>query len=305
MYSSTFVTRRKPRFSRHQVTSPSVNPDTNTLEFDALGTHWWIELLGGAWTPNTQKKIVRIIQEFHSDYTRFDDSSYIGRLNAQKYLTAPPKELRRMLECARDFHAQSNGVFNISVGGELARRGYGHTGQGIITAEFWNEVKLTPGEIRIPGEISIDLGGLGKGWLIDKISDTLGELGYAEYIVNGGGDLRVCSAKPIEIALEHPYDPSLSVGTTKITCGALGVSSAAKRRWRHGGVSQHHLIDPRTGAPSESDIACTFVRASTATVADICATILCIAPELESHLSAIHTLKTIILHHSQLSAQNK
>lgn len=272
-----------------------------TLELEALGTHWWIELLGHAWTPQLKEGVMTEIRAFQDTYTRFSDESLLGQLNQHKRLAYPPEEMLRILEFARGLQEETGGVFNISVGGELVRRGYGKTGQGKIATDFWNEVKLTPEEIRIPGEISLDLGGLGKGWVIDKLGTLLKQNGAPHFIINGGGDILVSSPEPIEFSLEHPLDSSKAIGSTRITRGALAVSSNIKRSWQKDGKRQHHIIDPRTGKPSESDVVSTYVRADTALMADVCVTILLIAPDLEPALAKTHHLKTILLRTEQIT----
>ena len=271
------------------------------FELDALGTHWWIESLDEPLSTNTVAHLEAHIRTFERTYTRFSDDSLLGQLNLHKRLAHPPEEMLRMLAFARDMQKLTDGVFNISVGGELVRRGYGKTGQGSISASFWDEVKLTPEEIRIPGEISLDFGGFGKGWLIDRLGELVASEGTPHFIINGGGDILVRSPEPIEFALEHPVDASRQIGSTRIQQGALAVSSSIKRSWQSGGQRQHHIIDPRTGKPSESDVVSSYIRADSALVADVCATVLLIAPGLEERMSSAHPhLKAILIRHDQL-----
>ncbi len=284
-------------------TSQNIPPHqshTAILELDALGTHWWIEPIGAELSAELTSDITSFIKTFEQTYTRFSDTSLLGQLNLHKRLARPSKEMLAMLEFARGFQKTTGGVFNISVGGELVRRGYGRTGQGSISASFWDEVTLTPEEIRIPGEISLDFGGFGKGWLIDQLGELMASEGTPYFIINGGGDILVRSSEPIEFALEHPVDASKQIGSTRIQQGALAVSSGIKRSWQSGGQHQHHIIDPRTGKPSDSDIVSSYIRADSALVADVCATVLLIAPELEERLNSAYPLKTILLRHNQL-----
>ncbi|QQS18112.1 FAD:protein FMN transferase [Candidatus Saccharibacteria bacterium] len=285
--------------------APACLNGSSIFELDALGTHWWIETLDDALTDEIKASIVNTIRVFERQYTRFSDDSLLGQLNLHKRLMAPPVEMLAMLEFAGNLQDITGGVFNISVGGELVRRGYGKTGEGRISASFWGEVKLTPVEIRIPGGISLDFGGFGKGWLIDSVGDLLKDSGKQHFIINGGGDILVNAPMPLEFALEHPLDSCTSIGTTRIQNGALAVSSNRKRTWQHQGKNQQHIIDPRTSAPATSaDINSTYVRAKSALIADACATILLIAPELDEALTQKYGLKTILLNSSQLSHSN-
>ena len=274
---------------------------SNIYSREGIGTHWWFEVLGSnAFAKSTQTTIDRVMDEFNRDYTRFTDTSYVGRLNTKKTLTNFPVELYDMLVVARDMYRASDGVFDISVGGVLHGLGYGdRKHRGKVVPNFWDEVKLTRDKIVIPSESVIDLGGLGKGWLIDKLVAAMQERGHKQFIVNGGGDMYVCSDTPIEIALQHPTKHDESIGIIPITHGALAVSSSVMRTWQHDGQTHHHIIDPATSQSSQSSIISTYVRADTALIADIMATILLIKPELDACLSKKFHLQTILLQSDQ------
>ncbi len=273
------------------------------IEFEALGTHWCVELLGGETDRSLKSTVLRYATNFGRNYTRFSDTSLLGQLNLRKRLVDPPSELLAMLSYARDMWQASEGVFNISVGGTLQKLGYGKAGgRGTLAHSFWDDVKLTPRTITIPGEITLDFGGFGKGWLIDALGALLEQNSASHYIVNGGGDLLVSAPAPLEFALEHPYDSSRAIGTTRIQRGALAVSSAAKRHWVKDGQRHHHIIDPRTGQSSQSGVVSTYVRADTALIADTCATILLIAPELDTSLTSQFHLNTILLNSSNINS---
>lgn len=276
-------------------------PAVAALELDALGTHWWIEALGGPLTAQVKVRLVNHISAFEQAYSRFSNDSLLGQLNRHKRLTAPPSELLDMLTFARSFQDCTSGVFNISVGGELTRRGYGRTGQGKVSASFWDEMVLTPDEICIPDAVSLDFGGFGKGWLIDQLGELLSTCGVSEFVINGGGDILVRARQPVELELEHPLESGLSVGTTRITQGALAVSSTIKRSWTAQGQRQHHIVDPRTAAPSSGSVIATYVQAETALIADACATVLIVEPGLESLLHQAFGVRSILVRAEQMS----
>jgi thiamine biosynthesis lipoprotein len=272
------------------------------LELDALGTHWWIESLTGEFSSDVRKMVTNYITHFQQAYTRFSDTSLLGQLNKEKRLASPPSDMLAMLNFARNMHEATNGVFNISVGGELLARGYGKvSSKGSISHNMWDELKATPEEITIPEGMSLDFGGFGKGWLIDELGELLERYGVQHYIINGGGDILVNAPEPIELALEHPTDLKKSIGSTKVQRGALAVSSTIKRSWSKDGQRQHHIIDPRSKAPSDNDVISTYVRANSALIADTCATCIIIDPALEQPLAEKYTLKTILLRQNQLS----
>lgn len=266
------------------------------IEFEALGTHWSIEIINNLADPDLTNALTQKVADFENNYSRFNPNSLLSQLNTNKRLNNPPEEFIEMLRFAKDVYKASDGVFNISVGGSLNSLGYSKRQKGTkVDQSIWDNVVITKKYITIPKNCELDFGGFGKGWLIDQIGTMLKENGREQFIINGGGDILVNTNKPVELALEHPHDETRKIGTTRIQNGALACSSSVKRSWKKGGKRQHHIIDPRSGKPSKSQVISTFVRANSALVADVMATILMIAPELNDRLRDAYQLKTILL----------
>jgi thiamine biosynthesis lipoprotein len=206
-----------------------------------------------------------------------------------------------MLTFARDISLATDNVFNISVASSLGQLGYGTAAPSSrVDDKLWDHVTFDEHLITLPPDVEIDLGGFGKGWIIDSLGELLHSLGHSQFIINGGGDILVSSDEPIELALEHPLDPTKQIGSTRITHGALAVSSTKKRVWKQGDAQYHHIIDPQTGLPSTSPIATTYVRADTALIADTLATVLLIDPSQNEKLTQAYNLKTILINEDQL-----
>lgn len=271
------------------------------IEFESLGTHWWIEVLDDRDDTEVEAAILARVRAFHDDYSRFIPTSFIGRLNKQKVLKSPPQELLDMLVFARDVSLATDGVFNISVGSTLGQLGYGNASKDSkVHADLWSHVVFDETQVSIPNDVEIDLGGFGKGWIIDEIGKILRTYGREYFVINGGGDILVSSPTPIELALEHPLDDTQMIGTTRISQGALAASSTKKRVWEQGDASYHHIIDPRTQLPSESDVVATYIRAESALIADTFATVILIDPSQDQSLSKKYSLKTILITEDQL-----
>jgi FAD:protein FMN transferase len=135
----------------------------------------------------------------------------------------------------------------------------------------WREVRLEGSAIRVPRDVGIDLGGIAKGWTSDLAAERAVEAGLPWALVNAGGDLRIAGEAPgLEIAIEDPEDPAASIGTLRISDGAVATSSVTKRAW---GEGLHHVIDPLTGAPSTGEILQATVWAPTCAEAEVVATV--------------------------------
>lgn len=268
-------------------------------EFDSIGTHWWLEILddSASFTPELIATLAATAEQFDQRYSRFRDDSLVSELFRTGRLSHPPAEMIRMLNFAREMHEVSHGAFDITVGNDLHRMGYGQrsVARDIDTTKFWEEVAITPVEIILPSKIMLDFGGFGKGWLIDMFVRELKLADVHAFIVNGGGDLYVQSDKPIRLGLEDPLDATRSIGNISIRQGGLAGSNSVKRTWDDGEIRRHHIIDPATHDSSASPVLASFVAAESALIADTMATILIIQPELERELSERYGLNVMLV----------
>lgn len=269
-----------------------------TYEFDAIGTHWAIEVLSNQeLSDELIADIHHTVDRFDQRYSRFREDSLIAELARTGILKNPPQEMIDMLTFAKQMHKDSGGAFTVAVGASLHRMGYGSRVHGrSIDRNIWDTITFSRNEIVTPVGEMLDFGGFGKGWLIDKLVEIMREARIQEFIVNGGGDLYCQSESPIEFRLEDPHDMMKQYGQTRITRGALAASNTIKRAWRDGDTLRHHIVDPATDAPSESPVIASFVKADTALIADTMATILILRPELEAELTTEYTLKTILVY---------
>lgn len=267
------------------------------FEFDAIGTHWWCELLdeGDHFTSLLTQEILTICDEFDQRYSRFRDDSLIMELFNTGMIHNPPAEMVEMFRFADEMYTVSHGAFDVTVGATLHHLGYGDRTKGQANDPRWSSVSYTPDTITAPQGVMIDFGGFGKGWLIDRLVACLRQHGKRAFIVNGGGDLFVSSNSPVDLALEDPHDSTKQYGQTRITNGALAASSTVKRSWMHEGQRYHHIINPQYHTSSTSGVVGTFVKADTALIADTMATILVIRPDLEQALKLRYNLETIIV----------
>lgn len=113
-------------------------------------------------------------------------------------------------------------------------------------------------EVTLPAGLTLDSGGIGKGYAADRLCSLARARGADGAMVEIAGDLVVFGEAPQPgawvIGIEDPLDPARHVATVRLRAGAVATSGTRKRRWVQGGVERHHLIDPRTRISSRSDI---------------------------------------------------
>ena len=128
--------------------------------------------------------------------------------------------------------------------------------------------------VTLPVGLNLDLGGIGKGYAADLVTQELIDAGARAACVDLGGDLRVMGPGPYDDAWETTFDASdlaTLIGRLRFDHGAVATSTRLRRRWRRGGVVLHHLLDPATGAPADSGLATVTVIAGDAWWAEVLA----------------------------------
>jgi thiamine biosynthesis lipoprotein len=129
--------------------------------------------------------------------------------------------------------------------------------------------------VRLPPGTGFDPGGIGKGLAADLVVAAAMDEGAAGVCVNVGGDLRVAGQAPAggswTVAVEHPARAT-PIALLDLAAGAVATSTTLLRRWTVDGRRRHHLIDPRTGGPSDSDVDVMTVVAGEAWRAEVLAT---------------------------------
>jgi FAD:protein FMN transferase len=243
----------------------------------ALGTEWRFEFFQPV-DSRIQRLIYDEIYRFEALYSRFLSDSFVSLINKNRELSEYTDEFKTLLELGLTYYRQTETVFDISIGNVLEARGYDT--DYTFSAKAVDE-KNTPitdllhiGEtIVLQGIGNIDLGGLGKGFLLDKLARIFLEHGVEYFLINGGGDIYGTSdhGQPIELLLENPIQPGHTFKSITIYNESLCASSPHKRIWSSEGKQYNHFI----GSESEDPVS-VFVLAPTATIADMLATTIAI-----------------------------
>lgn len=243
------------------------------FDFFGIGTGWFIDIDVNA-TPlqiTISNKVINIVKEFEDSYSRFKDTSLIGKLNIEKSLKNPPLELIQMIKMAQDLKDVTLGSFDIMVGKRLSDNGYDKelSFKNKISNNNLNKlVSFSKKQIVLQENGLMDLGGIGKGFLIDKVSSYLTSEQINNFVVNAGGDIFCKSENFNKFYLENPFDNSQAIGEIDLKNGGIACSSSSKRNWKSGTRQFHHLIDMNSGE-SVNEIAAVFTYGKNALNTDL------------------------------------
>ena len=234
-------------------------------------------------------------------FTRFTDSSELSSLNraAGAWFQASP-QLFEVVQLACDLAAETEGLFDPTMLAALEAAGYDKSMDEIRANGVSKSTRsISPARsafraiqldeltqsIHLPANTRIDLGGIAKGWIAEQAALRLSEYAAA-CAVSAGGDMFMVGLPSGEtrwpIGLEDPRDVSRDLTTLFVGPGAVATSSIAKRRWQQGRRTQHHIIDPRTGEPADTDWMSVSVIAPHAALAEVYAKALLIGGSREA-----------------------
>ncbi len=131
-------------------------------------------------------------------------------------------------------------------------------------------------------EVALDLGGIAKGWGVDRAVAALRARGVRNALVNCGGDLYALGhserGDAWEIGVQSPSDPQGIVATLRLSDRAVATSGDYRQYFEFHGQRYHHILDPRTGAPRFTREHSVSVEAATCVDADAGATTVFGAP---------------------------
>lgn len=253
------------------------------LRFRAMGSDAHVMVVGG--TPGSADQARRRVDDLERKWSRFRPDSEISRLNAGAgSFIAVSGDTRLLVETAMTAWRLSGGAFDPTLLGAIIRAGYDRSFDllgpdvpgGVSRLGAGADDILIEGDaVLLPPCTGFDPGGIGKGLAADLVAAEAMAAGASGVCMNLGGDIRVCGSSPDgndgwTVALEHPHarSPFALVG---VRDGGIATSTTLRRAWQTEGDRRHHLIDPQTGLPSDTDIALATVIAGETWVAEVLA----------------------------------
>ncbi len=132
--------------------------------------------------------------------------------------------------------------------------------------------------VYLPEGMTIGLGGIAKGYGVDRAMAVLREHGVTHALVDAGGDMKLLGqrhGRPWEVAVKHPRDCERAMAVLRLSNSCVVTSGDYERFVEVDGKRYHHILDPRTGYPATGAMSATVV-AQNAELADALATALCV-----------------------------
>jgi len=227
------------------------------------------------------------IEEALSNYREGSELSRINRLAGREKVTTDP-EVFNLLQTSFDYRRKSDGAFDISVGPLMRAWGFFRkNGKYPTRAELerarsrtgWTKMNLDSQQrtvsFAVPG-MELDMGGIGKGYAVDRVIDLLREAGVKSALVDAGSSTLYALGAPPgkdgwKVVVPRPGDRTHAISEVLLRDNSLSTSGSYEKFFRLNGRTYCHIMDPRTGEPVQGMLQTTVI-APTGTATDALST---------------------------------
>lgn len=228
-----------------------------------------------------------LCRDLESKISRTRKDSDISRLNEAKgEWVEVSDDTRDLIQKGIEYSQMSEGAFDISVGG-LTEQWDFHAAEGEAKlpdekalAEAaahvnYRDIETDGSRVRLSDpETKLDLGGIAKGYIGDRMTELLEKRGVVSAVVNLGGNVICIGGKTDEddfvIGVEAPFsDRSEIIGKINSRDKTLVTSGVYERQIEVDGKKYHHILDTKTGWPVETDLDAVTLTADKGRSADI------------------------------------
>lgn len=212
-----------------------------------------------SWALTRAEDALRNVESLMSVHIKASELSRFNAGDKGEYRFSP--ELMKVLHAAGRFHEQTDGAFDVTCYPliQLWKRCKAD-GRLPSEAEIAEARKLvgmkhlrigSDGVTKLTDGVMVDLGGIAKGYAIDRAIEAMIEAGAEGGLVNVGGDLRCFGTdedgKPWPVKIRHPFDKSHICATLSVTEASVATSGDYHRYFEISGKRYSHIVDPRTG----------------------------------------------------------
>lgn len=195
------------------------------------------------------------------------------------------EDTRSLLASALEYGKDTNGIFDCTI--EPVMEAWGFTTKNyripsdselaeLLSHVDASTVTLSGNHVTLPEDVKLDLGGIAKGFTSARVMEVFKNSGVTSGIISLGGNVQTLGTKPDgklwRVGIQDPNDLNAMFAVVEVSDEAVITSGAYQRYFEENGVHYHHIIDPRTGYPTESGLTSVTIISPDGTLADALST---------------------------------
>jgi len=252
------------------------------------------------------REALELCRSYEKVFSRTDPESELYRLNRRE-ISQVSEELASVIETGLYYSQLSKGAFDITAGSitqlwdftaqapavpdpaEIARQ---------LPAVGWDGVSLTGNTVTFTHpETVIDLGGIAKGYIADRIAEQLRQSGVPSALIDLGGNLYCLGSKPeggtYNVGIQFPFKERDQVlGIISASEQSVVTSGVYERCFTENDILYHHILDPQTGYPAKNELVSVTIVSGASVDGDALSTA-CFVLGLEEGIALIESLPDV------------
>jgi len=240
------------------------------LEFHAMGCEM-LAVLDRESTSSTLAQVPEWFEEWEQALSRFRYDSELTLLNQKhEQPVQVSKILRDVFQAACEAEQMTNGLVTPTLLEAMLEAGYNRPFEELAVLDTPISsaatrtsaslsaitVNAAEGTIILPHGLGLDFGGVAKGWAAYQAMKRLQVEGPT--LINAAGDIAISGPRADgsewEIGIADPFHKGDELETLFLNGCGVATSGKDRRRWTRGGSVRHHIIDPSTNQPAETDL---------------------------------------------------
>ena len=231
-----------------------------------------------------------LIYEIERKISNKQENSYVSKINEKAGLEAVdvPEDVFKLIEYSLWMSQETGNLFDPAIGALSAIWGIGSDSPRVPSEDEIQRVLplLNPNDIVLDStnnsvflkkeDMMLDLGGIGKGYAADIVKDYLKKCGVERAIINLGGNIYALGGKTAndgwKIGISNPENPTQYITLVDARDESVVTSGGYERYFEDEGIIYHHILNPSTGYPYDSNLLSASIITDQSILADALST---------------------------------
>ncbi len=237
-------------------------------------------------TDKQLEEIVDIINESEDLYSAYKEGSLVYKLNDEKYIETKNTEIFKL---AKEYSNLTGGAFDLSIMPITTLWGVSMENPKVpadsdVKKELekvdYKAVEVGENFVKIGENMSVDLGGIAKGYVCDKLKAYIKENNIKYAVLDLGGNVYVLGKKDMLVGIQKPFAQRGDLlCTLSLNDKCVVTSGTYERNFKENGKVYHHIFDSKTGNPAETGISEVTIVSDSGAYADALSTALLVMGE--------------------------
>lgn len=227
----------------------------------------------------TLDEAFELCERYSKLFDRWDSKSDISKINASDGKIKVSSDTAKLIERSLYFSRMSDGAFDITLcpvidlwdfeGTSLPDRN--EIAEALKSVDYGG-ITVEGNTVSAKGK-KLDVGGIAKGYIADRLKDFFYKKGVKKGIINLGGNVYSLGEEKAKIGIAKPFEPQTVMLSVEVSDMSVVTSGIYQRYFEKDGVIYHHIIDPKTGMSAQTDIQSATVIGKSSADCDALATV--------------------------------